>query len=105
MGSSKTEGGKMKCIRCNQEIEADAPANVVICGSCADDLRSEAEAQLMESQDTGMGYSDRCRFCKEFGSKVEPYLCEHCRDKMLGWFNSKSFPELQRYPLRVIDRL
>lgn len=43
----------------------------------------------------GMGYSDRCQFCREFGEKVEPYLCEDCRDKMLRWFNSKSFPELR----------
>lgn len=34
----------MKCIRCGQDIEADAPANVVICGSCADDLRAEQDA-------------------------------------------------------------
>jgi len=36
----------MKCIRCGQDIEADAPADVVICGSCADDLRAEGDAMV-----------------------------------------------------------
>jgi len=36
----------MKCKRCDQEIEADAPEGVEVCGNCADDLRQEeAEAQ------------------------------------------------------------
>lgn len=63
------------------------------------------EAQRAQDLGEGMGYSDRCQFCHEFGAKVEPYLCEDCRDKVLRWFNSKSFTELQGYPLRVIDRL
>ena len=33
----------MKCKRCEQDIEADAPEGVNICGSCADDLRQEDE--------------------------------------------------------------
>ena len=40
----------MRCIRCPQDIETDAPANVVICGSCADDLRQEEEAEIMAIQ-------------------------------------------------------
>ena len=38
----------MKCIRCNQDIESDAPANVKICGSCADDLRQEEKAMVTQ---------------------------------------------------------
>ena len=91
----------MRCIRCGQEFNQP---NANVCGNCADDLRQEEEAQVT-NLDTGLGYSDRCQFCKEFGAKVEPYLCEHCRDKILRWFNSKSFTELQKFPLRIIDRL
>jgi len=40
----------MRCIRCPQDIETDAPANVVICGSCADDLRQEEEATTMAAE-------------------------------------------------------
>ena len=36
----------MKCLRCDRDIEDDAPANVVICGSCADDLRQEEQAMM-----------------------------------------------------------
>jgi ribosome-binding protein aMBF1 (putative translation factor) len=36
----------MKCKRCGQDIEADAPANVTVCGSCADDLRQEEDAEI-----------------------------------------------------------
>ena len=35
----------MKCRKCGQEIEANAPSGVVICGSCADDLRQEEKYQ------------------------------------------------------------
>jgi hypothetical protein len=38
---------EMKCIRCEKDIENNAPANVVICGSCADDLRQDEEAERM----------------------------------------------------------
>lgn len=34
----------MKCLRCPNDIEATAPTGVVICGSCADDLRQEEDA-------------------------------------------------------------
>ena len=40
----------MRCIRCPQNIETDAPANVVICGSCADDLRQEEDATTMAAE-------------------------------------------------------
>ena len=40
----------MKCKRCGQEIEADALDGIVICGSCADDLRQEEEAEMMAIQ-------------------------------------------------------
>ena len=40
----------MKCIKCNQDIEPGAPANVKICGSCADGLRQEEEAATMAAQ-------------------------------------------------------
>ena len=35
----------MKCKRCDQEIEADAPEGVEVCGNCADDLRQEKIAE------------------------------------------------------------
>lgn len=38
----------MKCLRCGQEIEADAPEGVEICGSCADDCREEEKAAQTE---------------------------------------------------------
>jgi len=41
----------MKCIRCGQDIENDAPKGVTICGSCADDLRQEEEYQIMVAQE------------------------------------------------------
>ena len=37
----------MKCVRCGQDIEADAPEGVNICGSCADNLRQEEDAEWM----------------------------------------------------------
>jgi len=40
----------MNCTRCGQEIEIDAPLGVVICGSCADDLRAEEDAIAMSTQ-------------------------------------------------------
>ena len=40
----------MKCKRCNQDIEADAPIGVVTCGSCADYLRQEEDAQEMAAE-------------------------------------------------------
>ena len=39
----------------------------------------------------GMYFSDRCQFCHEFGEKVEPFLCEQCRDKIFEWLNSKGW--------------
>jgi len=51
-------------------------------------------------KDKGMGFSDRCHFCHEFGEKVEPYLCEECRDKIIRWLNSKTLGELADLPLR-----
>jgi len=36
----------MKCKRCKQDIENDAPEGVTICGSCADDLRAEEDAMI-----------------------------------------------------------
>ncbi len=33
----------MKCLRCEQEIEQDAPAGAVICGICVDELRQEED--------------------------------------------------------------
>jgi len=41
----------MKCRRCGNDIEPDAPKDAVICGSCADDLRQEEEAEAMSEQD------------------------------------------------------
>ena len=41
----------MKCKRCGKDIEADAPNNVDVCGSCADDLRQEEEYQIMVAQE------------------------------------------------------
>lgn len=38
----------MKCKRCEQDIEANAPEGVTICGSCADYLRQEEEAQIAD---------------------------------------------------------
>ena len=40
----------MKCIGCGQDIEADAPEGVNICGSCADDIRQEEEAEHLYYQ-------------------------------------------------------
>lgn len=39
----------------------------------------------------GMYSSDRCWFCREFGEKVEPFLCEDCRQKIFSWINSKGW--------------
>jgi hypothetical protein len=41
---------EMKCKRCGQDIEADAPEGVNICGSCANDLRGEEDAEIMAAQ-------------------------------------------------------
>ena len=46
---------RKKCLGCHQDIEADAPEGVNICGSCADDLRAEQDAlegaAMAEAQD------------------------------------------------------
>ena len=39
----------MKCIRCGQEIEQDMEGKTNICGSCADDLRMEEDADLLST--------------------------------------------------------
>lgn len=39
----------------------------------------------------GMFYSDRCKFCHDFGEKIEPYLCEDCKQKIFDWINSKGW--------------
>jgi len=44
----KEKENEMKCKRCDQDIETNAPPNVVICGSCADDLRQEEEAMITQ---------------------------------------------------------
>jgi len=44
----------MKCKRCEQDIEVDAPPNVNICGSCADDLRQEEEHGIMVAQEEAL---------------------------------------------------
>ena len=61
--------------------------------------------KLREKITEGMYYSDRCQFCHEFGKKVEAYLCEDCRDKIIRWLNSKSLIELQNLPLRCFGKL
>lgn len=40
----------MRCARCKQAIETDAPANAVICDSCADELRSEQDALTAQAE-------------------------------------------------------
>jgi len=40
----------MKCLRCGKDIENNAPEGVTICGSCADDLRQEDDAEIMAAQ-------------------------------------------------------
>ena len=40
----------MKCKRCNKDIELDAPKDVRICGSCADDLRQEEAYQAFTAE-------------------------------------------------------
>jgi len=51
----------MKCKRCGQEIEADAPKGVVICGSCADDLRQEEDAEMMAIQAQDKAIAEQMR--------------------------------------------
>ena len=46
----------MKCDRCGNDIEEDAPEGVTICGSCADDLRQEAAARDAELMATDINY-------------------------------------------------
>ncbi len=39
----------------------------------------------------GMFFSDRCRFCGDFGPKVEPFLCNFCRDEIFQWINEHNW--------------
>ena len=48
----------MKCKRCRRDIEKDAPANAVICGNCADDLRREEEAMNDEANMAGQSEAE-----------------------------------------------
>ncbi len=43
----------------------------------------------------GMWRGDRCRFCGELGEKVEPYLCDACRDKIFDWINQHGWTLIQ----------
>lgn len=37
---------------------------------------------MTEELREGMYLSDRCQFCREFGEKVEPYLCPKCKERI-----------------------
>jgi len=69
----------MKCSRCGNEIEADAPANAVICGSCADDLRQEEEAEIMAEQDKAKAEGEAGR------EAYEESLANERMDACDGW--------------------
>ena len=59
-------------------------------------LESKPDERTSEEVKKGMYYSDRCKFCHEFGEKVEPYLCEICRNRICEWLNSKGWSILQK---------
>ena len=72
----------------NQEI-GEAPTGQIEGG----DMNNIEKVKKIPKQ--GMYFSDRCQFCGEFGEKIEPYLCEKCRDRIFEWLNLKGWSILQ----------
>ena len=48
----------------------------------------------------GMNFSDRCRFCREMGEKIEPFLCESCKQKIFDWLNEKGWTVITQSEIR-----
>lgn len=40
----------MKCARCGQDIEQNMEGKTDVCGSCADVLRADADAEMMKAR-------------------------------------------------------
>ena len=58
--------------------------------------KPETMTELREKIEKGMYFSDRCQFCREFGEKVEPYLCSDCKERIkeLGYVKLAENQEL-----------
>ena len=57
----------MRCIRCPQNIETDAPANVVICGSCAEHKRMCGNCDNYAKCRAASEYKRGCSLCENYG--------------------------------------
>ena len=59
----------------------------------------------MTQMEQGMYSSDRCQFCRDFGEKVEPYLCPECKTRIweLGYRKLDPDQSLPKNPYPIVS--